>query len=63
MKSCCCSLAGTKACIACTNNIDFEYGNTFFITSEIPSEITRYPFKITEKFNEEGKLIERITEK
>lgn len=73
MISCCCSLAGTKACDTCSAGPS-QGGYTGFnitwplnhglktdgnMTIDKPKEKQK---RITEKFDKDGKLIERITE-
>ncbi len=56
---CCCSLAGTSACLGCyMRNSNISYYPTY------PDIYYPKPYikKITEKFDKDGKLIERITE-
>jgi len=57
MIACWCSLAGTKACLTCP-----QYQNMMWPTqTEILPNI-RPTRKTTEKFDENGRLIERIIE-
>lgn len=55
MNICCCTLAGTKACLTCPNNNFMQDYNNPIQTS--------IPTTIIEKFDEKGNLIERITKK
>lgn len=69
MISCCCTLAGTRACDTCsagpsqghTITWPLNYGLTTDgnITIDKSKEKQK---RITEKFDKDGKLIERITE-
>jgi len=53
MTICCCSLAGTRACETCPNNTDItRYGEWTYIPA----------YKVIEKYDKDGNLIERITE-
>ena len=57
MPVCGCTLAGTKACLTCPNNTIMQWS--------VPEYSLRYEPKrqrIIEKFDKDGKLIERITE-
>lgn len=61
MPACCCGLAGTNACRTCSN------GPLFYQWDVLPYHRTawqtpRTPGRVIEKFDTEGKLIERITE-
>mgnify|MGYP001411248134 CR=1 FL=1 len=52
---CCCSLAGTKACLSCPTYLnDIAFG--------VNKVNESYKYRVVEKFDENGKLIERITE-
>lgn len=57
MMSCCCSLAGTNACLTCPN-----YTIQQWVVPKEYIEVPKKTKRIIEKFNEDGKLIERITE-
>ncbi len=60
-KICWCSLAGTAACARCNNNPQYGEWSYYHTYPNIP--IRRFcTKKITEKFDENGKLIERIIE-
>jgi hypothetical protein len=48
---CCCSLAGTVACLNCPNRFQGYYPSW-----NVPTK------KVIEKFDDKGNLIERITE-
>ena len=57
MITCCCSMAGTKACLACPQYQNMMYSDQIKIYPNIiPTK------KTIEKYNENGKLIERIIE-
>jgi hypothetical protein len=58
MPVCCCSLAGTKACITYVNS---ELGSINPNYRHWIKYDTRKP-RVIEKFDKDGKLIERITE-
>lgn len=49
---CHCTLAGSLACLMCQNNKSLLYNYSY----------NNEPIKITEKFDDKGNLIERITE-
>ena len=58
MLACYCSLAGTRACLTCSKGmIDMMFYPPIYYEKNKPKE------RIIEKFDKDGKLIERITEK
>lgn len=61
MGACCCSLDGTRACLSCTNHQE-EF--TWTIPSGWYEQVKNIPRAkcIIEKFDKDGKIIERITE-
>ncbi len=63
--TCCCSLAGTVACFTCPSRYQYEWWRTPYTYYPAYPDIT-YPKphskKIIEKFDKDGKLIERIVE-
>jgi ABC-type uncharacterized transport system auxiliary subunit len=60
MNTCGCTLAGTNACLRCPNsNINYYPSTTWYYPFHSPVITGK---KITEKFDKDGKLIERITE-
>lgn len=58
MKVCWCTLAGTMACKNCPNNSYY----TGLSLKEVEEFYNKKPKRIIEKFDQDGKLIERITE-
>ncbi len=64
MSSCCCSLAGTRACFTCPNgpNQYSPYMTYPVYYQNIPQTYPSPSKKITEKYDKDGKLIERIIE-
>jgi len=60
MLVCSCSLAGTKACLSCSQYIKY-YGETSYLQIGKPFDFQRAQ-KITEKYDKDGNLIERIIE-
>lgn len=57
MKACWCSLAGTRACLTCPNS-DIGWNSPKEHLDCIPYKIKL----VIEKFDKDGKLVERITE-
>lgn len=59
---CCCSLAGTIACLTCSRR---SYGNQPSLPIQPPPGTTWEPTpmkRVVEEFDKEGKLIKRTTE-
>jgi hypothetical protein len=57
MIACCCSMAGTKACLTCPQYQNMIWPDQASIMPNI------YPTrKTTEKYDKDGKIIERIIE-
>ena len=57
MNFCLCTLAGTRACLTCPQYIEY-FGQS---VSGIPFQYPLKKTEVIEKFDENGKLIERIT--
>lgn len=57
---CCCSLAGTQACMRCGRWR--EYYGDWTAPIRYPIEPNVKPKRIIEKFDKDGKLMERIVE-
>jgi len=58
MQVCHCSLAGTSACAGCFQNPNAKW----FSSLDTHYQPIRKNKRVIEKFNQDGKLIERITE-
>ena len=58
--NCCCSLAGTRACLSCPNGWEWNGALYWFIPPWVVGEPK--PKRVIEKFDKDGKLIERVTE-
>ena len=62
MGGCCCSLAGTVACKNCPNHAGFYgYPEPFYPTCPPPFPVPDKKNIITEKFDKDGNLVERVT--